>query len=113
MATASLTRPWTCSTTSQPLERELMNFRDRLRKLEEAAKQLRLAGKRCTACGGAMPSMLGTLLLGPEGVALNGMPCAACAQGGGGGLLRLELGTGRPERPPQAGSLGHELRVLA
>ena len=83
-----------------------MNLPSRLRKLELAVAEFNAEVRRCSACGGPVPSVSGVLVLGPEGIHLMGPPCGPCSPHGGGGNVPLDLRTGCPEVPPKLILLG-------
>lgn len=78
-----------------------MNVAALLRKLEAAAEQVRMAGTRCPDCGGPIPSLCPVLVLRPQGVLTNQVPCGTCAEAGGGGSLAIDPRTGRPAYEPK------------
>ena len=78
-----------------------MNVAAMLRRIEAAAEQVRLAGARCLDCGGPVPSLCPVLVLGPQGMLTNHVPCGTCAEAGGGGSLAIDPRTSRPAYEPK------------
>lgn len=77
-----------------------MTLNGRLGKLERTAAAAHARPKTCATCGSPIPSMCASLLLGPKGIYVNGLPCADCAPHGGGGSIPLDPTTGEPKYTP-------------
>lgn len=77
-----------------------MTLNTRLGKLERDAAAVEARPRTCTACASPIPSMEASLLLGPKGIYVNGLPCPECAPEGGGGSIPLDPRSGEPAYAP-------------